>query len=159
MNMPPQGSLQKVRFAAGIVAATVLVLASLGWLFAEHHVFPSYRARLYRVPIANIQAIRIDPGNNFPLVDHEVVITNSAMIQQVMSAIRAAPKYFPNHPSTRWSCGLAISSLSGTSYVDVSESYGQGTILYCATSSGLYFDTLQSSTLGQILEQATAQKR
>jgi hypothetical protein len=159
MNTPSRVSLQKVRFAAGIVAATVLVLTSLGWLFAEHYVFPSYRARLYRDPIANIQTIRIEPGINFPLVDQEVVITNSTTIQQIMLAIRSAPKYFPNHPATRWSCGLAISSISGTSYVHVIESYGQGTILDCATSSGFYFDTLQSSTLDHILEQATAQMR
>ena len=149
-------SFQKVRLAAGIVAAAVLVVVSLGWQFAERHVFPSYRALLYRDPITNIQTIRIDPGNNFPLVDHEVVITNSATIQQVMTAIRSAPKYFPNHPTTRWSCSLTVSSSSGTSYATVIESYGQETLLQCTSKNGFIFDTLQSKTLGRILEQTVA---
>jgi hypothetical protein len=43
--------------------------------------------------------------------------------------------------------------------VDVNESLGQGTILYGTTSpnGGLIFDTLQSSTMGYILEQAVTQ--
>jgi len=141
---------------AWIVAVlfTFALAGGLEWIFgttyAERH-----RERLYQEPISRIQSIRICPGNNFPLVDHEVVITNTAMIQEIMAAIRSAKTYFPNHPATRWSCVLAISSASGTSDILVIESLGQNTLLYCPTSPIVY-DTLQSTALGQILERATA---
>ena len=148
--------VRRVRVVA-IAMPCALVLLGLVWIFAARYV-PSHRVRLYQDPISSIQSIGISPGNNFPLVNHEVVITNYPTIQQIMTAIRSAQKYSPNHPAIRWSCALAISSLSGTSYVAVNETVGQGTILDCATSPhGLIFDTLQSSSMGHILEQAVGQ--
>jgi hypothetical protein len=122
-------------------------------------VYPKYRVRLYQAPIASIRSIRIRAGNVSPLVDREVVITDPGTIQKIMAAIRSAKKYSPNHPATRWSCSLTIAGASGESYVDVNETLGQGAILYGETAAGFIFDTLQSSDMSQILEEATTKRR
>jgi hypothetical protein len=141
--------------AVALPLATVLIY--LVWLFGGRYA-DKLQVRLNQDPISSIQSIRITPGDNFSLVSHDVVITNASTIYAIMTSIRSAETYFPNHPTTRWSCYLTVLSSSGTSYVTVVESYGQGTILFCTTSqSGLIFDTLQSKTLGQILEQAVSQ--
>jgi hypothetical protein len=141
-----------------IAIPSVLLLLGLVWLFAGRYV-PSHRTRLYQEPISRIQSIRISPGQNFPLVHQDIVLTDAHTLQEIMAALRSAKAYFPNHPATRWSCILIVSNASGESYVDVTESLGQGTILYCTTSpnGGLIFDTLQSTTMGHILEKAVEQ--
>jgi hypothetical protein len=140
---------------AAIGGVAALVLFGLAWAVAERQVFPRYRARLYQVPLTSIQSIRVSPGTVQPLVDRDVLITDPGVVQKVMTAIRTAKPYSPNHPATRWSCRLTILSSSGVSYVDVNESLGQGTILYGETGAGIIFDTLQSTALGSVLEDAT----
>ena len=142
-----------------IALTSTLVLLYLAWSFGGQYV-GKLHVRLYQDPISSIQSIRISPGDNFPLVSHDIVITNVSTIQAIMTNIRAAEPYFPNHPTTRWSCYLTILSSSGTSYVRVIESYGQDTILFCSTSqSGFIYDTLQSKTMGHILEQAVGSNK
>lgn len=135
-----------------------LVVLGLVWLMAGRYI-SNHRVRLYKDPISSIQSIRLLPGNNFPLIQQDIAITDIHTIEEIMTAMRSAKAYSPNHPVTRWSCILAISTSSGDSYVDIDESLGQGTILHCVTSpnGGLIFDTLQSTTMGRILEQAVAQ--
>jgi hypothetical protein len=157
MNKPLPGTFQKVRKVAGIVAATVLVLMGVGWLFAEKNVFSGYRQRLFESPVTSIRSIRMSPGNVSPLSNRVIVITNSITISQIMAGIRSANTYFPNHPVTQWSSDLKISGSSGESYVTVIESPGQGTILYCETGVGLIFETLQSHEMGTILERVATQ--
>ena len=135
-----------------------LLFFGLLWVFAGRYI-PSHRAQLFRNPVSAIQSIEIRPGDNASLVANYVVVSNSATIHEIMTAIRSANSYSPNHPVTRWDCLLVITSSSGADYVDVNESVGQGTILYCKTSSnGMIFDTLQSKTLGNILERETAHR-
>jgi hypothetical protein len=142
-----------------IAIPSALLLLGVVWLFAGRYV-PSHRVRLYQDPISSIHSIRISPGDNFPLVNHDIVITNVSTIQAIMTNIRSAEPYFPNHPTTQWSCYLTVLSSSGMSYVTAIESYGQGTILFCTTSqSGFIYDTLQSKTIGHILEQAAGSNK
>jgi hypothetical protein len=147
-------SISSVRVKVVALSSALIAIGSF-LAFFEWHI-PSQNARLFQDPIADIHNIRISPGNNFSLVNHDVEITNTVTIQLIVTTLRSAKKYFPNHPGTRWSCGLAISSSSGTSFIDVIESYGQGTILYCTTlpNGGHIYDTLQSDKMGQILEEA-----
>jgi hypothetical protein len=136
-----------------LALSSALIISGLVWALIARYV-SSHRARLYEDPITNIQSIRISPGNNFSLIGHDIEITDAVTLQAIMTSIRSANKYSPNHPATQWSCTLTIFSLSGASFVGVIETYGQGTILQCTTSpnGGFIFDTLQSGTMGQILE-------
>jgi hypothetical protein len=152
-----------IRWILLFVIATVIVLLSLSttWFLWGRYV-PAEYALLFRNPVSGIKYIRINPAPYFSLVDHEVVITNTATIEDIMAAIRSSKAYSPNHPTTHWECWLEIVDESGQSYVDVVDTDGQfpqGVIIFCITSAdGVIFDTLQSSEFGNILGKATGQK-
>lgn len=135
-----------------VVAAVVpfLVLLGLLWFFYLRH--PAEEARLFLSPISTIQSIRISSGGNLSLVENDIVITDSRTIQEIMAAIRSAKPYSPNHPADRWTCKLIVSNPSGESHVDVSDTAGQNTILYCPGGP------LQSGTLGNILEKVVSKE-
>jgi hypothetical protein len=150
-------SISWFRVMVVAIPCGVILLGSI-WFFAARHI-PSHRARLYEDPISSIRSIRIVPGDSFSLVDREVLIADVGTIQEIMAALRSAKRYSLNHPATKWSCSLTISSATGASYVEVIDTLGQGTILRCCTSPhGLFFDTLQSDTIGHLLEHAAQTK-
>jgi hypothetical protein len=140
-----------------VAIPSVLVIFALLWLFVGRGISSQW-ARLFQNPNSGVTGICMRPHGDLSLIKREVVVTNADTMRQIMAAIRSAKTYSPNHPAVRWKCQLVISSTSGESYVDVMDTSGQATIIYCKTSpNGLIFDTLRSSTLGHILEQARPQ--
>jgi hypothetical protein len=147
-------SLNSVRIVVFVLASALAIIVSALIVFDSHT--PKQRALLFQDPISNIQNIKISPGDSFSLVKRDIEITNVDTIRSVVASIRSAKTYFPNHPATDWSCILTISSSSKKSFLEVVKASGQGAILYCTISpnGGCIYDTLQSDTMGQILEAA-----
>jgi hypothetical protein len=142
------------------VAIVFIVIAILALFFSSRSHYPGMSDRLYKTPISSIGCIKIEPYEYLSLVNHEVVITDATTISNIMTAIRLAVPYSPNHPSTDWQCRLVVSDASGDSYVSALKTRIQGTIIYCESSSkgGWIYDTLQSDSLGDILKSATVGK-
>ena len=86
------------------------------------------------------------------LVESDVVITNAGMIQEIMTAVRSAKPFSPNHPADRWTCKLIVSNSFGEGRLDISDTVGDNTILYCPGGP------LQSDTLGNILKETVSKK-
>ena len=126
-----------------------LLLFGVLWLFWLRFV-PAEYARIYTDPISSVRCIQVFPDGPFPLINHNVVITNEASIQEIMTAIRSAQQpCFVNHPVTRWACTLVISNSSGVASIYVLNSRSQGTLL-----GGL---RLRNDKLAGILEKAVGQ--
>ena len=98
--------------------ASALVLLYFVWSLGGQYILKLH-ARLYQAPIPGIQTIRMSPTEHFSLIAHDVIITNVSSIQGIMTSIRSAVPYSPNHPTIRWSCYLTVLSSSGTSYISV----------------------------------------
>jgi hypothetical protein len=128
-----------------------LLLFGVLWLVRLRYI-PAENARVFTDPISAISSIRISPEEPFSLVTRDIVITNQASIEEIMTAIRLAKPCFFNHPATRWECFLVISNSTGESSVDVSDVPGQGTMVY--TTAG----RLRNDGLREILEKATGYK-
>lgn len=99
--------------------------------------------------------IKILPGDIFPLVDHDAIITNAATITDIMGALRSAKKCSPNHPQVRWECYLVIPEASGESRYLVNNTTRQGTIFYSEMPLEITV-AFQSDTLGGTIEKAAA---
>jgi hypothetical protein len=152
----------KISWIRVLTVAIPIALALFGFFyFFEAPQIADQRMRLFQGSESSITLISIFPSGNFPLVKNTLIITNTETITKIMTAIRSAKAYFPDHPAIKWNCDLEISNSTGKSYISVVEALGQGTILYCETSpnGGLFFDTLQSTNLGQILEQVTTDNK
>ena len=135
-----------------------LLLASALWFFVGRPI-RSQSTRLFDTPMSEIQSIQINPSTVFSLVGQPLNITNKIQIVKIVKAIRLANEYSPVHPSTHWQCDIVIVNTCGDSYVKAVNTLKQGTILYCKTSQrGFIFTTLQSDTIGGILEEATGEK-
>jgi hypothetical protein len=133
-----------------------ILLASGLWLLIYRYI-PSQSTRLFETPVSQIQSIEINPTPLFSLVDQSLTITNETEIKEIMTAIRSAMPYSPNHPGTQWQCNLVISDSVGNSYLNLVNTPGlsQGTLLFCKTSpEGFIYNTLRSDTLGGILEKS-----
>ena len=133
-----------------------LLAAGILWLSWGRYI-PGQSARLFQGPISDFQYIQIKPDPNFSLVNRPLIVANKVEIKGIITAIRSATPYEPNHPTTRWACTLIISGLHSDCYVRVANTppggYSQGTILECMTSEdGLIYSTLRSDTMGDILE-------
>ena len=133
-----------------------LLAAGILWLSWGRHI-PGQSARLFQGSISDFQYMQIKPDPNFSLVNRPLIVTNQAEIKEIMTAIRSATPYQPNHPTTRWACTLVISDAHSDCYVRlVNTSPGpnsQGTILQCMTSEqGFIYSTRRSDTIGDVLE-------
>ena len=151
------GFMKRIPTTVAVVFIVMVILAVLHW-FDSRTYSPSMSNRLYKTPISSIECIKIKPEAYSSLVTQEVVITDATTISNIMTAIRLAAPYSPNHPSTDWQCRLTASDASGDSYASILKTPSQGTIIYCETSpnGGWIYDTLQSASLGDILKNATA---
>ena len=147
-------NFREISLARVLTVAILIFLVLFGflWLFWLRFITPEEGARLFQSPISGIQSIRISSGGNLSLVENDVIITNTGTIQEIMTAIRSSRPYSPNHPADRWTCKLTISNSSGESHVDVSDTVGQNTILYCPGGP------FQSDALGSILKELTSKK-
>jgi hypothetical protein len=125
-----------------------LLLFGFLWLFWLRFI-PAENARIYNDPISGIRSIQICPGGVFPLVSNNVIVTDTASIREIMTAIRSAQPYFANHPATRWGCVLVISNSSGAGRLYILNTLGQGTI---------FGGHLRNDKLGSILEKVIGQK-
>jgi hypothetical protein len=133
----------------GLAISCFLLLLLFLWFFNFRYI-PVEVQRIFHSPVADIKSIKVLPTRNLSLISHEIDITNSAAIIQIMSAIRFASAYSSNHPADRWTCKLEISNSTGKSYISISATVGQGTILYCPNGP------LRSDTLADILENASS---
>ncbi len=119
---------------------------------------PGHRVRLYQEPVSCIQQILVTDNNLCSSCQRNIVITDAQTIGEIMTSLRSAKPYYPNHPTTKWRCTLVIADAKGESYVDVVVLSGEGgSILYIKTAEGFIFDRLRSSTIGQILERIVRQ--
>jgi hypothetical protein len=135
------------------ITLSLLLIGAL-WIFLGRHI-PDQRALVFNCPVSDIRHITIASAPRFSLVDHDVIITNMQTIKDIMTAIRSAKICPPEHTSTRWSCFLVISTATGSGHIKVSLTPEQGAIIFCEISQeGFIYDTLQSDTLGHILEKA-----
>lgn len=137
----------------GLLIAIVTLFASAWLYYCWDSGVRSARRHTVMASIP-VRAIRIEPilNDRFSLVTNEVVITDPKTIADITSAVWSAPKYFPNHPATRWDCDLEILSGTGIDYYWANNTVGQGTILYYRRT--FITSTLRSDTLGAILEKA-----
>ncbi len=133
-----------------------LLVVGFLWLSFGRYI-PGKSIQLFETPIPDIRSLQIKPDPNFSLVDRCLIVTNQMEIKDIITAIRSATPYEPNHPGTRWACTLVVSNSLGNCYVGIENTppglYSQGTILSCKTSeSGFIYKTLRSDTIGDILE-------
>jgi hypothetical protein len=135
----------------GTAIPLFLILFVLLWHFDGRSI-PGNRVRLFDSPISGINHIQIRSGGNLSLLDRDLTITDTSKIKEIMTAIRLARPYSANHPADHWTCVLIISNESGHSRVDVSDTLGDGTLIWCVG------EELRSDTLGAILEKVTAEK-
>ncbi len=120
---------------------------------------PGHRIRLYQNPVSQIRQILVLGSNLYSSGKSNVVITDAQTISEIMTALRSAKPYSPNHPSIKRHYILVIADVEGESYVDVAELSGEGFILYCETANGGFiFDRLRSYSIGSVLERAVMQK-
>lgn len=142
-------------FGLWVFTIVVVIMAASAWLYyCWESGVKSARLRAI-LATSPVHVIRIEPTLNdrSSLVTNEVVITDPKTMADIVTAVRTAPEYFPNHPVTRWDCHLEISSAAGNDFFWVNNTMGQGTILYY--DHRLTTSTLRSDTLGAILEKAT----
>lgn len=151
------GRIQWIGILA-VASAIALMLGGGLWLFVGRQI-PAENSRIFECPMSDIQSVAIQPDDRSSLINRELVFTNASKIQEIMGAIRSAGEYYPNHPGEEWDCVLIISDAKGTSRLDVENTLDQGTIVYCETHSGFIYKTLESDTLGNILEQTTMTER
>jgi hypothetical protein len=144
---PPLSLISLVRIFF-IAIALFLLLFGLLWLFSLRYIKTGNEI-IYNSPILSIRYIQIRPDDlvRSSLVRQSITITNAETIQQIMTAIRSAQPYEPNHDPGMWSCELVISNLSGEGGICVVKELNGGTII----------GESRSSALGNILERIAKQ--
>jgi hypothetical protein len=114
-----------------IAIPSFLLLFGLLWLFGLRNVRAGNEI-IYNSPVSSIRSIQIQPedlANNRSLITQNITITNAETIQQIMTAIRSAQSYHPNHDPGVWSCKLVISTSSGGGTLSVVEASEGGAII------------------------------
>jgi hypothetical protein len=142
----PQSKIKLIAFLFFLAMIALLVIP-------YYRDVSNHRQRLFEQPASEITEIRflVDPYYKSGYKNGST--TDAATINEIMSALRTAQKYKPQHPSTKWSCTMIISDARGSSYVRILVTPTNATILYYQTGpdGGFNFDTRESSQILFIL--------
>jgi hypothetical protein len=155
-------------YLALIGGAITLVVISFALTYPSPEALDKAEYLLFTLPPAQVDEIVIEPADDesqsyVNLVTSPMKVKSTTDIQRLLSALRTAQLFWPNHPNARWSCLLTVRAKKESVTIQVSDTNSKenGVLIYwwSARTQGWIIAEYRCDELGPILEELTTDRR